>query len=261
MRNAFALALATAALTVGTIGCNRPNTSPQQVTPGGPEAKKTAALETSASLLQRTTPLNQFGIYLVGFHPMKDDPAVQMEAHHYCNQVNEDFAQCVLFDGNTKNAQLNGIEYIVSEKLFRTFPPEERQYWHPHNYEILSGELIAPGVPEPAEHSFMAQKMNSYGKTWHVWETDNRGKPNLPLPFGPPHLAWSFNHDGEIASGMIERRDDRMHSDTERARRNRSGLSDYAHPQFGVDDLRSQFPDGDGAPKGVSAVNAPAVSH
>ncbi len=30
-----------------------------------------------------------------------------MEAHLYCNQVNEDFAQCVLFDGNTKQANFN----------------------------------------------------------------------------------------------------------------------------------------------------------
>lgn len=49
-----------------------------------------------------------------------------MEAHHFCRQVNQDFAQCILFDGNSENANLNGIEYIVSEKLFETLSTEER---------------------------------------------------------------------------------------------------------------------------------------
>ena len=58
--------------------------------------------------------------------------------------MNQDFAQCALFDGNGRDARLNGVEYIISEKLFETLPHEERQYWHPHNAEILSGQLVAP---------------------------------------------------------------------------------------------------------------------
>lgn len=82
---------------------------------------------------------------------MHDDPCHQMEAHHYCKKLNEDFSQCLLYDGNTKNANLTGIEYIISEKLFQSLLPEETQYWHPHNYEILSGQLVAPGIPSPLE--------------------------------------------------------------------------------------------------------------
>ena len=70
-------------------------------------------------------------IYLVGFHPLKDDPAHQFEAHHFCRPVNEDFMQCTLYDGNTPDANLNGIEYIISEPLFERLPEHERQYWHP----------------------------------------------------------------------------------------------------------------------------------
>ena len=58
---------------------------------------------------------------------MKDSPEDQMEVHHYCHQLNEDFAQCALFDGNTQDANLNGIEYIISEKLFSTLPEEEKK--------------------------------------------------------------------------------------------------------------------------------------
>lgn len=222
---------------------------------GESKSTKTKALETGAKVLQSTTPVNKMDIYLVGFHPMKDRPSIQMEAHHYCRQVNEDFAQCVLFDGNTETAQMNGVEYIISEKLFNSLPAEEKQYWHPHNYEVLSGELIAPGLPDIAEHSLMAQKINSYGKTWHVWMTDSKGKPVDKLPLGTPHLAWSFNHDGEIESGMIRSRDSRMNVNTNHKRQQRADLAQNARPQVGVNVLRKSFPNADGAPEGVKDVN------
>src|SRR3954471_17754889 len=114
--------------------CGGNNSAPKTQAQGEADRVDTKALETGAHAMQDITPIKQIGVYMVGFHPMKDDPSHQMEAHHYCNQVNEDFAQCVLFDGNTKQANLNGVEYIVSEKLYHTLPDAERKYWHPHNY-------------------------------------------------------------------------------------------------------------------------------
>src|SRR3954447_22917588 len=155
-------------------------------------------LEAGAALLQDTTPLKDFDIYVAGLHCAKHDAGMQMEAHHYCRQVNQDLLQCVLFDGNTKDANLIGIEYIVSERLFATLPVDERAYWHPHNYEILSGQLTAPGLPEIAERAFLEQLMNSYGKTWHTWHTGRHdGEPGDRLPLGDAKLMWSFNRDGE----------------------------------------------------------------
>jgi hypothetical protein len=229
------------ALVLASCGANNAPPPPGQPA-GQAESTKTKALATGADVLQSNTPVRQLDIYLVGFHPMKDNPSVQMEAHHYCKQVNEDFAQCALFDGNTKDANLNGIEYIVSERLFNTFPEEEKKYWHPHNYEILSGELIGPGLPKAAEKQLMKGKMNSYGKTWHVWMTDNNGKPGDKLPMGAPHLAWSFNRDGEAQPGLVERRDKKMSTDTTQVRQDRQDLVPLAHPQSGVDDLKGKFP-------------------
>ena len=37
----------------------------------------------------------------------------------------------------------DGLEYIISEKLHNTLPTDEKAYWHPLNYEILSGQLQA----------------------------------------------------------------------------------------------------------------------
>jgi len=216
---------------------SQPKTAPL----GEAKSAKTKTLETGAKMLQGNSPVKGFDIYLVGFHPMKDHPEMQMEAHHYCHQMNEDFAQCVLFDSNTKNANMNGVEYNISEKLFESLPKEEKKYWHPHNGEILSGQLVAPGIPKVAEKSLMKSKMNSYGKTWHVWNTGHEKHPPDKLPLGDPMLAWSFNRDGEAMPGLVEKRDKKMGLNSTQARKDRADLQQMARPQSGVDDLKDKF--------------------
>ena len=210
--------------------------------PGSDKSPRTRALEAGARLLQQHAPLRPMDVYLVGFHPLKEHPQQQMEAHHFCHQVNEDFAQCALFDGNGPKARLNGIEYIISEKLFDSLPAGERRFWHPHNAEILSGQLVAPGIPAVAEKALMKDKMNSYGKTWHVWHTGAPGEAGDALPLGPAMLAWSFNRDGEARPGLVEARDKRMSIDTLDKRRQRADLQALARPQAGVDALKPAFP-------------------
>jgi Protein of unknown function (DUF1264) len=123
------------------------NQRPSRVTPAGEgQSLWRTTLEAGARLLQDTTPLKDFDIYVAGLHCAKHEPGMQMEAHHYCRQVNQDLLQCVLFDGNGRDANLIGIEYIISERLFGTLPESEKPYWHPHNYEILSGQLAALGA-------------------------------------------------------------------------------------------------------------------
>ncbi len=212
-----------------------------QPVPGEPKTPKTLALEAGAKVLQTAAPLRPFDVYMVGFHPMKEHPEHQMEAHHYCHQMNEDFAQCTLFDSNGSQARLNGIEYIISEKLFDSLPPAERMFWHPHNGEILSGQLTAPGIPAAAEKALMRTKMNSYGKTWHVWNTGHEGGAPDQLPLGPAMLAWSFSREGEAIPAMVERRDRRLGISSAELRRQRADLQKLAKPQAGVDALKGKF--------------------
>lgn len=215
----------------------QPHTSPA----GDPKAAKTKVLEVGAKTIQSDAPLKGFDIYMVGFHPMKAHPEMQMEAHHYCHQMNQDFAQCVLFDSNSKTANMNGVEYIISEKLFNTLPEAEKKYWHPHNGEILSGQLVAPGLPNVAEKALMNEKMNSYGKTWHVWNTGHEGMAPDKLPFGEAMLAWSFNRDGEAIPELVEKRDKKLNIDSAEIRKERADLQKLAKPQSGVDDLKGKF--------------------
>ncbi len=201
-----------------------------------------ATLEQGANLLQEMTPLKGFSVYVVGFHCPKNEPRSQMEAHHYCQVVNDDLIQCVLFDGNTKHANLIGIEYIVSERLFGELPEEEKAYWHPHNFEILSGQLAAPGLPDVAEKAFLKRLMNSYGKTWHTWHSGRHdGHPGHAVPLGDPKLMWSFNREGECDEKLKADRDRTMELDTAKKHEERQSLLPEAHPQRGVDAMADQF--------------------
>ena len=209
---------------------------------GTAKTPATGALEIGARALQDTAPVEALDIHLVGFHPMKDAPHMQMEAHHFCRQVNEEFAQCALFDGTGTDANLTGVEYIISEAVFAQLPEEERAYWHPHNAEILSGQLVAPGLPHAAEHALMRRKINSYGKTWHTWHSRDGLEPGDRLPLGPAMLAWSFNRDGELDPALLAERDRRMDIDTAKLRESRQDLREHARPQWGVDLLKEHFP-------------------
>lgn len=209
-------------------------------------------LSAGADVLQRATPLRGFDAYVVGFHPAKDDPAMQMEAHHFCRQVNDDLIQCVLFDGN-RDANLIGVEYIISERLHATLPEEEQAYWHPHNYEILSGTLIAPGLPAVAEKALMRVLLNSYGKTWHTWHTGRHDRPGEAdqVPLGDPTLMWSFNGDGQMDPSLVQDRDENMALDSTARRKERADLAADTHPQTGVDLPDPFFPDARERPAGV----------
>ncbi len=213
--------------------------------PGSPASAETKVLEAGARALQTKAPLRPMNVYLVGLHAMKDHPEHQMEAHHYCNQVNEDFAQCVIFDGNDTTARMTGVEYIVSEPLFNELPDHEKKFWHPHNFEILSGQLSAPGLPAVAETALMRKKMNSYGKTWHFWSTGNMtGVEPQKMPLGEAMLAWSFNREGEASSALLDKMAEANELDIAERRRRRQELVDLAKPQAGVDALKNVFGSG-----------------
>lgn len=203
----------------------------------------------SAPLFAATSPASTFdpptkelNIYLVGIHPEKDNPEHQAIAHHFCQQVNPDFAQCVLYDGNTKTANLMGIEYIISEKTYNTLPENEKRYWHPHNYEILSGALSAPTLPSATEKAALKGKMNSYGKTWHVWRTPKCCN-GTRLPFGDPTLQWSLNHDGEAHPETLMKIN-ALGIKMDEKRSERADLTPLAKPQGGVNALKPKFPSG-----------------
>jgi hypothetical protein len=205
------------------MSCGGENTPSQVDAPGARESPKTQALEAGADLLQDKTPLESFNAYLDGFHFVSGDMRTQMEAHHFCSHLNEEVIQCVIFDGNGKQAKLAGIEYIVSKALFEKLPAEEKHLWHSHAHEVRSGQLIAPGIPAVAEHELMEKIAGTYGKTWHTWHT--HGGADLPL--GAPLLMMGFTADGQVDEAMVSERDRRFEVSSAEKRQQRA---DIAYP-------------------------------
>ena len=223
MNHRTARAARTLALTSILLSCGGDNTPSKVQAPGERESARTQVLEAGAEVLQDKEPLEAFDAYLDGFHFASGDMRMQMEAHHYCGHLNEDVIQCVLFDGNGRQAKLAGVEYIVSKALFEQLPPEEKRLWHSHSYEVSSGQLIAPGIPDVAEHELMEKIAGTYGKTWHTWHTG--GGANLPL--GIPRLMMGFTADGQADTRLVSERDGRFRVDSTAKRRDRE---DIAYP-------------------------------
>jgi hypothetical protein len=205
---------------VALCGCSDSNTDSSVTPPGSAESMETKALEVGADLLQKKSPIREFNAYLNGFHFHNGNIESQMEAHHYCGHLNEDVIQCTIFDGNAQNARLMGVEYIISRALFTQLPAEEKHLWHSHVHEVRSGQLIAPGIPQVAEHELMEKIAGTYGKTWHTWHTDEQHS----LPLGAPMLMMGFTADGQADPAMVSDRDQRLEISSAEKRAQRSNI-------------------------------------
>ena len=202
------------------LACGGSNTPSNVASPGREKTVKTKVLEAGATAIQARKPVDKLTIYLDGFHFYNGHMDGQMEAHHYCTKLNEDLTQCVIFDGNGDSAKIMGVEYIISEKLFKTLPADEKKLWHSHRYEVKSGSLIAPGLPDLAEHELMETIVSTYGKTWHTWHTDH----DLKLPLGSPALMMGFLKDGQLNKQMEQDRDRRFGVSTADKKKNRADI-------------------------------------
>ncbi|MBU1358578.1 MAG: OBAP family protein [Gammaproteobacteria bacterium] len=214
---AISVAIAAALAT----GCGGSNTASNVESPGGKETAKTQTLEAGAAALQNMSPVEAINAYLDGFHFYSGNMQGQMEAHHYCSILNDELIQCVIYDGNVKDAKIMGVEYIVSERLFKTLPAEEKSLWHSHVHEVKSGQLIAPGIPQVAEHELMEKLVGTYGKTWHTWHTDREKE----LPLGVPQLMMGFTADGQANAEMIAARDKRFGIDSAAKKKDRESIA------------------------------------
>lgn len=218
-------------LCAGLAGCDRaapPAPAADAAPPAAPAAASTRALDAGAALLQRRPPVDALNAYLDGFHFVAGRLGEQMPAHHFCATLDEDFTQCVIFDGHEADARLVGIEYVLSARRFAELPQAEKALWHSHVHEVHSGQLVAPGLPQAAEHALMRRLVGTYGKTWHVWQRHHGDA----LPLGLPRLMMGFTADGQADAAMVAERDSRLGIDSARRRAERE---DIARPPIDPD--------------------------
>ncbi|KAJ8598004.1 DUF1264-domain-containing protein [Rhizopogon salebrosus TDB-379] len=182
--------------------------------------------DAAGATIMTFTPINRIHQHLCAFHIYAQDHTRHVEAHHFCSHRSKDFHQCVIYDSDAADARLIGIEYIVSERVFKSLPEEEKKYWHSHKYEVESGILymetkgMVPNVVnDTAEKPAMLELHQTYGKTIHTWAYDE--SPELPL--GPPQLMMSYTHDNQADDEAIRRRDERFGISTSAKKKLREG--------------------------------------
>lgn len=187
----------------------------ERETPTTPTRAATTMAGMATSMLQEFKPINNIKMYFNSIHGYADEPRRQVIADHFCGHLTEDLRQCLIYDTqDEKTARLIGVEYIISRPMFEALPEEEKKYWHSHAYEVKSGLLVMPRVPDVMERHEMSKLANTYGKTWHLWQVD-RGDP---LPYGEPKLMCSMLKDSMVDQNLLAKRDRRLDIDTEKIR-------------------------------------------
>jgi hypothetical protein len=187
-------------------------------------------------------------LHFCGIHVAKNNPKFQIVTEHYCSQCGEEIHQCLLYDSaDAAHAKLVGVEYIITDKLYRGLPDAEKKYWHPHTYEVLAGGLIAPEMSAENEQKFMEYILPTWGKTWHTWPD-----PKTPVPMGEPLLIWSLTADEQVDMKVVEERD-RIHgSNTAKIRADRVAKFGMEVPKVSfpksIDQVGRQWNDGDDKP-------------
>lgn len=160
------------------------------------------------------SPMSGPHAHFCGIHMAKQNPKLQFVTQHYCTAHEpghgaDALFQCVLFDGTGKAAKLVGVEYLISDRMYRALPEEEKRFWHAHTYEVLGGGLIAPGMTAEEELAFMKVVLPTWGKAWHTWPD-----PRTPVPMGEPLLIWSLMGDGQVDPKVLAARDKEFKVDT-----------------------------------------------
>jgi Protein of unknown function (DUF1264) len=109
-----------------------------------------------------------------------DDPSLRV--HHYCKMSDKIFLVCQLYDSESQNATLIGMEYIITHEQYNSLPDREKPNWHYHKIEFAPNRAD-PKFPELNAHqteSEMMKAMDTYGKVIITWN------PNDNLPAFPP---------------------------------------------------------------------------
>jgi hypothetical protein len=187
--------------------------------PGNKESLKSRAGEDMASMMQSFTPLKQFDTHLSAIKCYSSNQRRQLPVHEYVMHVNDDVMQALIMDSDRSDAKLIGVEYIISDKLYRQLPEEEKKLWSSKGYEAKSGAMVAPRMPMPMEHKLMQDLAPTWGKSVALWQVD---KDRLPI--GNPMFMASPTRDDVLNKDLVYQRDKSLGIDTEAERKNRSDI-------------------------------------
>jgi hypothetical protein len=206
--------LLAAAVALPLAACDRADPGP-----ASPPLPRGSLLEPVADHRQPRAPIDAFVVHLDGFLFRSGDLRTQHRVRQYCAQPGEEMLQCALFDGTGPRAKLTGVEYVISERLFSSLPEAEKPYWHSQVHEVKAGMLVAPGLPDRAEHALAARLVRTYAKAWRLWPDGDSA-----IPTGVPQLLMGFTSDGQLDPVLLAERDRELGVASAEKRRQRDDI-------------------------------------
>jgi hypothetical protein len=188
-----------------------------------PSVKKTAGGIVS-EVLQSYAPIRSIGCHKDDIMFVSGEPDRQFEFHELCTFLNDDVAQCLLYDSDKRNARLVGVKYTIGERIFKNLSAEEQKLWGSNQYEVKGGISVAPRLPQIAENELMNDCVNTYSKTYLTWQIDNDY-----LPLRIPQLMYTITQEGpEVDRNLLSKRAKKLNADQSKLQKARATIE--AHP-------------------------------
>lgn len=147
-----------------------------------PEAKKEMTQAKPTQAAQDERPSSGFMLHIdAEKHFPGDEKKI---AHHYCKQVRGGMFECQLYDSDSKDARLVGVETVVDTKTWQGFDSVENKNWHYHKVEIPKVNAKLPDLSSVEAAKVVKTLEETYGKIYLLWDP---AKSDLPI--GSPSIT------------------------------------------------------------------------
>ena len=111
-----------------------------------------------------------------------DDPTLRV--WHFCKPNDKIMMVCQLYDSNSPNATLIGVEYMITAGAYKNIPNRDKPNWHYHKVEFAPNRADPklPMLNEQQQNATLKTLAESYGKVIITWN------PNDKAPIFPPQV-------------------------------------------------------------------------
>jgi hypothetical protein len=167
------------------ISAQNTTSTPSNATTAESHPTNTTATASNAAASSAPKPVDGYNTpigHLSAIRHVFDDPALRVQ--HYCKPNDKIVLVCQLYDSDSKNATLIGVEYIITTDQYNSLPNREKPNWHLHKIEFVSNRAD-PMFPEltPAKAmALMGKLIDTYGKVIITWN------PRDKLPAFPTQV-------------------------------------------------------------------------
>jgi hypothetical protein len=139
----------------------------------------TAAQSQNATQVQNETQTTQgFGGPpsgpLTAVRHIFDDPTLRV--WHFCKPNDKIMMVCQLYDNNSPNATLIGVEYMITADAYKNIPDRDKPNWHYHKEEFAPNRADPklPMLGEQQQNATMKTLAESYGKVIITWNPNDK---------------------------------------------------------------------------------------